>query len=175
MLKWDAKTLAAKGYATRESRDAIVKEAMDWASSGGETAKDRAEKAKISKSDVIDRIDKFNASQTSKDYKLGKPNIDKVMKNAEADTAASDIALIFGFMKQQDPQSTVREGEFATAQNSGGVPDAVRNAYNKAMSGQRLQPAQREDFVKTSISAFKSQLSAYNEEVRNARDVAEKL
>ena len=98
-----------------------------------------------------------------------------MIANAEQDTAAADIALIFGFMKQQDPQSTVREGEFATAQNSGGIPDAVRNAYNKAISGQRLQPAQRADFVNTSISAFKTQLAAYNEEIRNAKAIAESL
>lgn len=62
---------------------------------------------------------------------------------------ASDIGLVFGFMKMLDPGSVVREGEYATAKNAGGVPDIVRNAYNKAVQGEFLQPAQRQDFADT--------------------------
>ena len=50
-------------------------------------------------------------------------------------------------MKLQDPGSTVREGEFATAQNAGGIPERVRAMYNKAVNGERLDPAVRSDFV----------------------------
>ena len=48
-----------------------------------------------------------------------------------------------------DPNSVVREGEFATAQNSTGVPDRVRNLYNKIMTGERLNPSQRQEFIDT--------------------------
>jgi len=37
----------------------------------------------------------------------------------------------------------VREGEFLTAQNAAGVPDQVRNLYNRVLSGERLNPTQR--------------------------------
>src|SRR4029453_14366541 len=60
---------------------------------------------------------------------------------------ASDIAFIYAYMKILDPTSVVREGEFATAQNAASVPDRVRNAYNQAMSGQRLNPQQRTDIL----------------------------
>ncbi|WP_433897128.1 hypothetical protein [Stenotrophomonas geniculata] len=62
-------------------------------------------------------------------------------------SAAGDLSLIFAFMKMLDPGSVVREQEFANAQNAAGVPDKVRNAYNKAISGQRLNPTQRQDFL----------------------------
>ncbi|OAH20810.1 hypothetical protein AX289_27240 [Methylorubrum populi] len=62
---------------------------------------------------------------------------------------ASDIALIFGYMKMLDPGSVVREGEYATAQNAAGIPDRVRNAYNKAIQGEFLTDGQRQDFVDT--------------------------
>ncbi|WP_442253485.1 hypothetical protein ACS0OX_17240 [Stenotrophomonas pavanii] len=62
-------------------------------------------------------------------------------------SAAGDLSLIFAFMKMLDPGSVVREQEFANAQNAAGVPDQVRNAYNKAISGQRLNPTQRQDFL----------------------------
>ncbi len=68
---------------------------------------------------------------------------------AQRTDAASDIAFIFSYMKMLDPTSVVREGEFANAQNSAGVPDQVRNAYNRAMTGVRLNAAQRRDMLGT--------------------------
>lgn len=62
-------------------------------------------------------------------------------------SAAGDISFIFQYMKMLDPASVVREGEFATAQNSGGVTDTVRNLYNRALNGQRLNPQQRQEFL----------------------------
>lgn len=60
---------------------------------------------------------------------------------------ASDISLIFGYMKMLDPGSVVREGEYATAKNAAGVPDRVLNAYNKALKGEFLSDGQRRDFL----------------------------
>lgn len=67
--------------------------------------------------------------------------------NPTAVSPASDMSLVFGFMKMLDPTSVVREGEYATAKNATGVPDQVRNAYNKAMNGEFLTPEQRQDFL----------------------------
>ena len=69
--------------------------------------------------------------------------------NPNSVSPASDIALIFGYMKMLDPGSVVREGEYATAQNAAGIPDRVRNAYNKAIQGEFLTDNQRQDFVDT--------------------------
>jgi hypothetical protein len=70
----------------------------------------------------------------------------KVNRGAQANTAAGDLSLIYAYMRLQDPASTVREGEFATAQNAGGVPERVLNLYNKALKGTRLTDSQRVDF-----------------------------
>ena len=74
-------------------------------------------------------------------------------------TGADDIALIFGFMKVLDPNSVVREGEFATAQNSGSVPQSILAVYNQVLSGQRLTTDQRTNF----LNAAKDQFSPYVE------------
>lgn len=66
--------------------------------------------------------------------------------NAAQNDAAGDLALIFNYMKMLDPGSAVREGEFANAQNAAGVPDMIRNQWNKLVSGERLNPAQRDSF-----------------------------
>jgi hypothetical protein len=53
-------------------------------------------------------------------------------------TGAGDIALVFSYMKVLDPTSTVREGEYATANNAAGVPDAIRGMWNKLVGGGNL-------------------------------------
>lgn len=62
-------------------------------------------------------------------------------------TPASDLSMIFAYMKMLDPESVVRESEFATAANARAVPDAIRNLYNRVMEGKRLTPEQRTDFM----------------------------
>lgn len=71
----------------------------------------------------------------------------RISKAATNPSAAGDIALIFNYMKMLDPGSTVREGEFATAQNAAGVPVMIQNQWNKLQNGERLAPAQRADFL----------------------------
>lgn len=63
------------------------------------------------------------------------------------ETAQGDVALIFSFMRMLDPNSTVREGEFATAENTTGWPQRIRNLYNKALQGKLLDPEQRKGFI----------------------------
>jgi len=75
---------------------------------------------------------------------------------ASEETAAGDIALIFNYMKMLDPGSTVREGEFATAQNAAGVEERVVNMYNNIMEGERLNPGQRKMFKSQSSKILES-------------------
>ena len=83
----------------------------------------------------------------------------RLLESADNPSAAGDMALIFNFMKVLDPGSTVREGEFATAQNAGGIPDRIRGQYNKVMSGERLAPDVRKDFVDRSDKLYKGALT----------------
>jgi hypothetical protein len=76
-------------------------------------------------------------------------------------SAAGDISKIFGYMKILDPGSTVREGEFATAQNATGVPGRITNLYNKVISGERLSPAQRAEFDQAAGALVQSQKQQY--------------
>lgn len=77
-------------------------------------------------------------------------------------TGASDLALIFNFMKMLDPGSVVREGEFANAQNAEGVDGKIRNAYNRLLNGERLNPSQRKKFIAEAKKQFDSAESVNN-------------
>jgi len=84
----------------------------------------------------------------------------KVQSAAENPSAAADLSLIFNYMKLLDPGSVVREGEFATAQNAAGIPDRIRNQYNRVIEGTRLGPAQRQDFVTQAGNVYQAQLES---------------
>jgi hypothetical protein len=71
-------------------------------------------------------------------------------------TASGDIAIVYGFMKMLDPTSVVRESEFATAANSGGVDSTIINQYNKLKSGQRLTDSQRIAFKNEAARVFQT-------------------
>jgi hypothetical protein len=66
-------------------------------------------------------------------------------------------------MKMLDPGSAVREGEFASAANAGSVATAIRNVYNKLVSGERLSESQRKMFTAQANSLY--QQSAKGEKV----------
>lgn len=69
-----------------------------------------------------------------------------VIKSAE-ETGIGDAALVFGIMKMYDPGSTVREGEQATAANSGGVPGMYVSMYNSLIGGGKLSPTVRKQIA----------------------------
>mgnify|MGYP000023276630 CR=1 FL=1 len=83
----------------------------------------------------------------------------RIVASAQDPSAAGDLALIFNYMKVLDPGSTVREGEFATAQNAGGVDARVRSLFNSVVDGTRLTATQRADFLDRSNRLYKSQES----------------
>jgi hypothetical protein len=91
------------------------------------------------------------------------------MQAAAGGGAAGDLALIFAFMKVMDPSSTVRESEFANAENAKGVPEWLQAKWNKAKSGERLTGEQRAEFVKQAkiiADAYKTDADAVRSQYR---------
>lgn len=77
------------------------------------------------------------------------------------DTAPGDMSKIFGYMKILDPGSTVREGEYASAENARGIPDAIRAQYNKVIEGTRLTADQRNKFDQAAGALINSQKTQF--------------
>lgn len=87
-------------------------------------------------------------------------------------SAADDMALIYGYMKILDPGSTVREGEYASAEQARGIPADIVARYNSMLKGERLAPEQRENFRKSAEGQYSGQLSTLAPRIRQFRDVA---
>lgn len=73
-------------------------------------------------------------------------------------TGASDMSLIYQFNKILDPGSTVREGEFANAQNTAGIADRARVYRDQLLSGKKLSLQQRADIISESQKITKGAL-----------------
>ncbi|MEB3150919.1 MAG: hypothetical protein VKL60_18115 [Sphaerospermopsis sp.] len=86
-------------------------------------------------------------ARDSKTFISTREGYDRVMESANNPTAAGDMSLIFGYMKMLDPNSTVREGEYANAESARGVPQSIIARYNKIVDGEKLTAPQRKDFT----------------------------
>lgn len=106
----------------------------------------------------------------SKDFITMSNAVRKV--NASPNTGAGDIALVFNYMKILDPNSVVRESEFATAEQTVGIPIRVVQAYNKAVNGQRLAPSTRQNFKDASNTLFDTVIETQIRNEESFRDIS---
>jgi len=73
---------------------------------------------------------------------------------------AGDLALIFNFMKIQDPGSVVRESEFAVAEATAALWQRAIARLKGMATGQRLTAAQRANFVTRAHILFRKRIGA---------------
>lgn len=109
-----------------------------------------------------------------KDFGVIQSQYGNIRATAKQPSAAGDIALLTSYMKMLDPSSTVREGEFATAQNAGGVNEIVRAKYNQLLRGERLTTEQRGDFLKRAGDIFGERKALADKTRRTYRDLAKR-
>lgn len=114
----------------------------------------------------------FNSLPEVKDFNKVRTSYDKVVLAGSNPSPAGDISMIFNYMKILDPGSVVREGEFATAQNAGGVDDMVRNQYNRLINGERLNEGQRNDFMNQARFAAEAQFKPVAEQMGRYQAIA---
>lgn len=112
--------------------------------------------------------------QSSKPYLEAQQGFNRVQVGAKSATAAGDMALIFGYMKTLDPTSTVREGEAASVQNAGNIPDRIIGLYNSILKGQRLSPDQRADFLAQAQAQFGKIIGQQKRVLSDATDFAKR-
>ena len=87
-------------------------------------------------------------------------------------TGPTDMALVYGVIKTFDPTTGVKEGEYASAENTKGVSDYVLTLYEKARSGQKLTPEQRRDFYITASRQLAGQLEIQDQTDQQFTDLA---
>lgn len=91
---------------------------------------------------------------SSKNYKEVRDAYNKI--STVSDTGVGDISLITAYMKMIDPSSTVRESEFANAEEAAGYLRKTYNITAKITRGKRLDPATRKDFINEAKGIYKT-------------------
>ena len=94
------------------------------------------------------------------DFRSVGDSFNTILAGADDPTAASDLSLIFAFMKMLDPRSTVRESEFAQAEQAGALPDRVQNIIGRLWDGERLK-VNRKDFLSQAKNLYDARLPGY--------------
>tara|TARA_R110000824_G_scaffold16347_5_gene67885 strand:- start:2752 stop:4449 length:1698 start_codon:yes stop_codon:yes gene_type:complete len=79
----------------------------------------------------------------------------RVLEGTKLETGPGDIAIVFNYMKMLDPASVVRESEYATAKNAGGVEKSVRNYWNQVRSGDVLHADVRAEILEATERLFR--------------------
>lgn len=114
----------------------------------------------------------FETLPDVKEFRAQERAYQAILAGAQDLSGPGSISAIFNFMKSLDPTSTVREGEYATASNAGGIPTWVRNSFNKAKDGNGLTPELRDQFIQQAYSQIKSQSNLFQSRVNEYRALA---
>ena len=126
---------------------------------------------------ITDSFKAIRAEPSVKTFEAASGLLESLRENANSPERSGpmDMGLIFSFMKVLDPGSTVREGEFANAQNSGSIPTSIYNAYNKALSGEMLSGEQVKQFMTAAEKSVSGYAKTANKVRKQHLDQLEKL
>jgi len=75
----------------------------------------------------------------------------KLVTALQRNDGTGDVAAIFQFMKNLDPRSTVREGEFQLAAQVAGLKEQAMNLFNQYSEGDTLPPKARKQLADLSF------------------------
>ena len=95
----------------------------------------------------------------------------KIMSTA--DNGAGDMSLLYQYVKLLDPNSVVRESEFATAAASGSFGERVQGEVNRILSGQRMAPSLRKSFRNEATNIYNNQRNSAEQTAERYRGLAE--
>lgn len=127
----------------------------------GEVIYEDASAPKFDPKDVVTARKEFSSLPPVKQFSDQTSAYGRVIASVDDPSPSGDLALIFNFMKVLDPGSVVREGEFATAQNAGGIDQRTRSLFNRVKSGERLTPEQRADFADRATRLYSEAQTQY--------------
>jgi hypothetical protein len=145
------------------------------------TGKPGAEAAKQYKEDLQKKLEiesglrkEIEGNPEVKQFMDVKNMYNNILSSSKNKSAASDMSLIFSYMKLLDPGSGVKEGEYANAQDSAGIPARIVNLYNRALTGGRLNDQQRNEFVQEATNIYSNRSKILEGRYNFYKDIASK-
>jgi hypothetical protein len=96
------------------------------------------------------------------DFRTVQTSYENIRNSAKVADGASDMSLLYNYVRLLDPTSVVRESEFAAAAASGSLGQRVQGAVERVLSGARMPDSLRESFVRESKNLYDTQLRSHN-------------
>jgi len=112
------------------------------------------------------------ASKTSREAIEGFQKVESAATTPNP-SGASDMTLLFGYLKSIDPGSTIRESEFRAASETQPIPERIEALRQKLLSGDLLAPEQRKRILLESKRAVFNQLKLQNNINNRFKNIAE--
>jgi hypothetical protein len=121
--------------------------------------------------DVGNLRKEYNALPQVKTFSEVQTSYENMQKAARSKSPYGDMAMIYAIMKMYDPNTGVKEGEYASAKNAASLPDQLVNAYNKARLGTLLNRDQRKDLLNQGEHIFSTHQARLNEAKSRYSDI----
>lgn len=107
----------------------------------------------------------FEALPEVKKYKSAVPAFKGIEDAVKRNTPQSDINIVYGIAKLYDPESVVREGEYATVANSPNIPERVKGYAQYLAGGGRLTQKVKDEI----LAEARSRMQSFDTEFTKAR------
>lgn len=119
--------------------------------------------------------DNFRQEKDVQNHTVVRDNARRIKGALDQGTGYGDLAAIFAFMRVLDPNSVVRETEFANAEAASGFLQRVLNIPGKVVQGNRLTPQARLKIKSMTDNLAKTQEQTYQKTVGRYKNLAKKF
>lgn len=116
----------------------------------------------------------FEGLPEVKNYKQALPAFKGIEDAVTRNTPQSDINLVYGIAKLYDPNSVVREGEYATVANSPAIPERIKGYAQYLSGGGKLTPEVKKQILTEARSRMQSFEDQYGQARTNYESIAKR-
>lgn len=109
-----------------------------------------------------------------KSYKQALPAFNAIVDATKRNTTQSDINIVYGLAKLYDPNSVVREGEYATVANSPNIPERIKGYAQYISGGGKLSPNTKKEILAEANGRIGSYEDQYAQARTNFEDIAKR-
>lgn len=107
-----------------------------------------------------------------KRYKAAYPSFNAIQQASKSNNPQADINLVYGVAKLYDPESVVREGEYATIANSQAIPEWLKGMAQRVAGGGRLTPETKRQIMEQAGIRIRGYEGEYQKAVGSYENIA---
>lgn len=116
--------------------------------------------------------DEFNTQ--TKDWRNVVDAYRRIQGAAKSGNGPGDMAMLYAYIRLLDPNTGVKEGEFSTAAAAGSFGERIQGAVQKVLTGGRLPPGLREEFLQEAHGLFTAQKKGADALYKRYRGIAKR-